>query len=125
MNDSCRPSKLDPGLAAAYSMPRSRTVCTMRSDPGRVIRRAVAGGLTLPASRASCASVGLGALPVWACAVAFRCASTTGAVVTNAAAPVAALFKKPRRPTEFLGDFAIMFSLLAPCADRQDATRQL
>ena len=40
MSDSCRPSKLDPGFAATYSMPRSFRTCVIRSDPGRVMARA-------------------------------------------------------------------------------------
>src|SRR5581483_7099117 len=113
MNDSCRPSKLEPGLAAAYSMPRSLTVWTMRSDPGRVIARTVAGGRTLPASRANWESVGPGALPAGVGASLGRRWASTMGVVTSAAAPVAAPFRKPRRPTEVFGDFAI-FVLDAP-----------
>ena len=36
MQDSWKPSKLDPGFAAAYSTPMSFRTCTIKSDPGTV-----------------------------------------------------------------------------------------
>src|ERR1700722_16407231 len=123
MKDSCRPSKLDPGLAAAYSIPRSRTTWTMRSEPGRVIRRtSAAGGRIFPASRKSCASVGAGAPDGddGLDGLLGACASPRGWGDTSAAAPAApaaAFFRKPRRPTEVFGDFAItIFSAFRPTA---------
>jgi hypothetical protein len=54
--------------------------------------------------------VGAGAPPA---AGVGSCASTAGAVPTSAAAPVAALFKNPRRPREVFCDFAINSPLFA------------
>src|SRR5437773_11807691 len=108
MRDSCRPSKLEPGLAATYSTPRSLRTCVMRSEPGRTTARAVAGGLILPESRASCSGTGAGA-PAAVGAAPGRpapapWASDISAFVTSAAAPAAALaaapLRKPRRLTE-------------------------
>src|ERR1700733_3980724 len=114
MRDSCKPSKLEPGLAATNSMPRSLMVCTMASEPGLVMVRTETGGRALPASRASCSGVGAGVVPAGAAAtsVVWRCAIAAGVVVASAAAPAAALFKKPRRPTEFFLVFG-MFTLLS------------
>src|SRR5215469_15983837 len=108
MKDSCKPSKLEPGLAATYSTPRSRRVWTMRSEPGRVMARVTAGGRTLPASRSICVGDGGGAPADETAPVFGACASTNGVVVASAAAPAAAFFKKPRRPREFFGDFAMI-----------------
>src|SRR5580698_9232688 len=88
----------------------------MRSEPGRVIRRTVAGGRTFPASRSSCSCVGAGRPPVGGAGAATAplpglCASASGEVVASAAAPAAALFRKPRRPTALFADFAIV----SPC----------
>src|SRR5581483_938650 len=122
MTDSWMASKLEPGLAAAYSTPRSRITWIIRSDAGRVILRTSTGGRTLPASRKSWASVGGGAavepaLGAWAVLVG-AWASACCPDVTSAAAPAApaaAFFRKPRRPTEVffsmesLDDFAMVY----------------
>src|ERR1019366_2195665 len=123
MKDSCKPSKLDPGLATANSMPRSLIVWTMRSEPGRVIKRAAAGGRTLPASRASWSWVGAGRAAAGVEEV--RWASAIGAVVASAAAPAAALFRKPLRPTEFFSaEVFCDFAMISPlCTSRAAPSR--
>src|SRR6185503_8077769 len=103
MIDSCRPSKLDPGLPAAYSIPRSRRTCTMRSEPGRTTARwpGRTGGRTLPASRSSCAGEGGGAASGETFVPCAETAPASGPLV-NAAAPAAAVaapFRNPRRVT--------------------------
>src|SRR6185312_12095825 len=113
MTDSCSPSKLEPGLAVMNSIPSSFSVCTMRSEPGR--RSRVAGnapGETLPASRRRLAGLGGGTcVPPGPAgppgpsgeaagpAASRACGAGPGiTAVAAAAAPVAALFKKSRRP---------------------------
>src|SRR5262245_36776213 len=109
MIDSCSPSKLEPGLAATYSMPRFRSTSTIRSEPGRTTAGPVtAGGCTAPASRSICACVGGGAPPA-AAAPPPACGSSVvvavaGTVAVNAAVPAAAVavaapFRNPRRLT--------------------------
>src|SRR5262245_1949327 len=106
------PSKLEPGFAATYSMPRSRRTCTMRSEPGRTAARAFppAGGRTAPASRSSCGADGAGAgvFDRGAPAGGACCALDSGTCVVIAAAPAAAdaaPFRKPRRLTTSFLDF--------------------
>src|SRR5690348_12454132 len=92
--DSCRPRKLDPGLAQTYSKPRDLRTSTMKSPPGRsaVSASTLTAGVPLSASRAAAE----GALAAFVGAVSWARAGR--AVGTNAAAPVAAaLFRKLRR----------------------------
>src|SRR5579872_2594353 len=103
MMDSCRDSNVEPGLAARYSMLSDFRTSTMKSDPGCSMT-GVAAGRTAPASRVTCAPEGAwaprGADPA-------SCALAGSGLAANAAAPAAAPFRKPRRPTEFFVDFAI------------------
>src|SRR5262245_51318020 len=84
----------------------------MRSDPGRVMARAVAGGgCTFPASRAICSCVGAGTAAEDATASGRSVGTPTGprwasdistfvtSAAATAAAPAAAPFKNPRRFT--------------------------
>ena len=52
MRDSCKPSKLEPGLSATYSISRSRSTCTIRSEAARRTVAKGSGGDELPTSRA-------------------------------------------------------------------------
>src|SRR5262249_53510480 len=100
MIDSCSPSKLEPGLAATYSMPRLLITSTIKSDAGFPTRRgdAARGGGSVSAR--SWAPAGAAARAwVDSCAAA-AAAGVLGA--TSAAAPAAAPFRKRRRPTEDL-----------------------
>src|SRR4249919_3341990 len=81
MHDSWRPLKLEPGFAAQYSMPSVLSTSTMKSDPGFSLP------VTSTAPRAS---------PVALCSTG--CAPAIGAAA-KPAAPAAAPFRKPRRPT--------------------------
>src|ERR1700682_3713466 len=85
MNDSWSPRKLDPGLAAQYSIPRDLKTSVMKSEPGRAL------------------FVTSTAVPVYGFRAAC-CASAIGAVAAKPAAP-AAPFRKPRRSTGFF-DFS-------------------
>src|SRR5579862_2068983 len=80
MKDSCRPRKLEPGLAAIYSMPSVLNTSTMKSEPGRTLR-VTSTAVPVAGFRAAC----------WARAI--------GAVAASPAPPAAARFRKPRRPT--------------------------
>src|SRR5262249_1049245 len=98
MIDSCNARKVDPGLAAIYSMPSVLTTSSMKSDPGRsVVYTSVrgGGGLVSAAARAAPGNgvTGLAAWPV--CPACAGCA--TEGFATKAAAPAAAPFKNPRR----------------------------
>src|SRR6266852_6063550 len=90
MKDSWRPRKLEPGLAAQYSMPSDLMTSTMKSEPGRRLLETSAAVL-VSGLRADC----------WA--------SAMGAVAASPAAP-AAPFRKPRRSTGFFGS-----DILASC----------
>src|SRR2546423_10078864 len=114
MSDSCSPSKLDPGLAATYSTPRSFSTCVIRSDPGRTTARATGGGRTLPASRATWSTVGGGAPPSGGGVlgrlgpVPPPCASEISVWVTSAAALAAALAAAPlRNPRRLTAAFLV------------------
>src|SRR5262245_60112007 len=98
MIDSCSPSKLDPGFAATYSMPRLLMTSTMKSEAGFSMRRAdeVRGGGSVSARSWAPAGAGVRA----GCGCCAAAAGTLGA--TSAAAPAAAPFRKRRRPTEDL-----------------------
>src|SRR5215467_1153956 len=110
MIDSCNPSKLDPGLHAAYSIPKDRIRSTMKSEQGCSTTRPEDTGCAAPFSRASVAPSGAGALafprprpPLAPCCGA--CAEASSTPATNPAAPLAAPLMKPRRPTEVSLDF--------------------
>ena len=105
--DSWIPSKLEPGLAATHSMPRSLRTWTIRSEPGLTAARAPAasaGGRTAPASRSICCAVGGGTGASMAAPPAAACCGVPaiGASPPAAAAPTAAVaapFRNPRRFT--------------------------
>src|SRR5260370_28899023 len=103
MTDSCRPRKLDPGLAATYSTPNDLMTSIMKAEPGRdvVCTSTIEGGAV---SAAISFAVGVGALARFG---SDCCAWATVGVATSAAAPAAAPFKNPRRSTEGLRDFAM------------------
>src|SRR5437660_1175610 len=127
MRDSCSPSKLEPGFAATYSTPRSFRTCVMRSDPGRVIARPVAGGLTFPESRATCSGLCAGAPPAPGAAPGRAApspwASDLPAFVTSAAAPAAALAAAPlRNPRRFTEAFLVFIVYLHPCGEPNATT---
>src|SRR5262245_8957902 len=101
MIDSCNARKVDPGLAATYSMPSVLTTSSMKSDPGRsVVYTSVRGGGGL-VSAAARAAPGSGVTGLAACAAwpAWAGCATEG-FATKAAAPAAAPFRNPRRLTE-------------------------
>src|SRR5580704_1603147 len=106
MSDSCSDSKVDPGLAVRYSILSVLRTSTMKSEPGFSMMRALAAGRAAPVSRAT-------ADPLGACAVALPprpagCwALVSSGLAAKAAAPTAAPFRKPRRPTERFVDFAM------------------
>src|SRR5215471_7905084 len=109
MIDSCNARKVDPGLAAMYSMPSVLTTSSMKSDPGRsVVYTSVrgGGGLVSAAARAAPGS-GVTGLAAWpACPACAGCA--TEGFATKAAAPAAAPFRNPRRLTEPFFDLGIV-----------------
>src|SRR5919202_790007 len=88
MIDSCRLRKLDPGLAATYSIPSALMTSTMKSEPGRSITVALKG--TLPLVVAVWA---VGMTAVWASA------ELASIEVPTAAAPATAT---PRRKSRLL-----------------------
>src|SRR4051812_18955934 len=92
MKDSWRPRKLEPGLAAQYSIPRDLKTSVMKSEPGREL---LVTSTVAPVSgfKAAC------------------CASAMGAVAARPAAP-AAPFRKPRRSTGFFAFSSICASCL-------------
>src|SRR5205814_2534595 len=101
MIDSCSPSKLDPGLAAAYSKPRLLITSTMKSEAGCSTMRALGrrGGGSV--SAASCAGGGTDARDA---AVSCGSAASGGAdFATSPAAPTAAPCRNRRRPTDGCG----------------------
>src|ERR1700738_3385925 len=106
MSDSWSDSKVDPGLALRYSRLRVLKTSTMKSEPGFSMTRALPAGRAAPVSRAT-------ADPLGVCAVALPprpagCwALASAGLAARAAAPTAAPFRKPRRPTERFVDFAI------------------
>src|SRR5438552_3015856 len=100
MIDSCSPSKLDPGLAGTYSMPRLLITSTMKSDAGLSTIRddTTRGGASVSAR--SCAAAGGDGVPGRAADGAWAAAPTGALRVTSAAALTAAPFRKRRRATE-------------------------
>src|SRR5689334_2080711 len=79
----------------------------MKSEPGCSMTCDGDGASRPPASRSNAAADGTGAVafPPRFCAVRWAFA---GVCATSAAAPAAAPFRKPRRPTDFFLDFAIV-----------------
>src|SRR5262245_50202739 len=108
MIDSCRARKVEPGLAATYSMPSDLITSSMKSDPGRSVVYTSArggGGLVSAATRAA---LGKGVTALAPCPA---CAASAGAIegfATRAAAPAAAPFRNPRRSTEPFFDLGIV-----------------
>src|SRR5580704_11919435 len=96
MIDSCRPRKLEPGLAQTYSIPRDLMTSTMKSEPLRSVVRISAGEEESSAS----GEIGIAAGTLAAAGVAEAAAVPGTALI--AAAPTAALFRKLRRLMEFL-----------------------
>src|SRR5690349_21008360 len=85
-------------------MPSDLTTSIMKSAPGRsVVSISIFDGV--PVSASSAFAFGGNAVPCWGSAF---WAGATGAVATSAAAPAAAPFKNPRRPTAGLRDFAMV-----------------
>src|SRR5947207_12503113 len=124
MIDSCSPSKLDPGLAAAYSMPRLLITSTMKSDAGFSTRRDEAplgGGSVSARSWVLPGAAGTaGRAEAGACA-----AAPAGALrATSAAALTAAPFRKRRRPTEDLFVATPLFPFLIRRLRRAESTRE-
>src|SRR6266508_353547 len=120
MIDSCSPSKLDPGFAGTYSMPRLLMTSTMKSDAGFSTIRddAPRGGGSVSAR--SCAAAGGDGVPGRAPGGSCGAAPTGALRVTSAAALTAAPFKKRRRATEdlLLATSGPFLSLLSPVPER-------
>src|SRR5712692_3559578 len=116
MIDSCNPSKLDPGLAATYSMPRLLITSTMKSDAGFSTRRADAlrGGGSVSAR--SCAAPGAAGVAGRAAAGSCAAPAIGALLATSAAALTAAPFRKRRRPTDDL-----LLATLSPFSHRTRA----
>src|ERR1700719_4704219 len=110
IRDSCKPSNVEPGLEAQYSILSDLSTSTMKSEPGcSTIRESESSPTGAPVSVAKVVALGV-ALPLrgracWAC--------TAAGFTASAAAPAAAPFKKPRRPTEVLSDLLIVLSPIA------------
>src|ERR1700674_4548378 len=99
MNDSWSPRKLEPGLAAQYSMPSDLMTSSMKSAPGRSVEEtSAAGGL----------AAGAAATVAPTC-----CAMATEVCATMAAAPAVAPLRKPRRASEVFLDFDMETALPA------------
>src|SRR5579884_594975 len=105
MSDSCKDSKVEPGLAARYSMLSVFNTSTIKSEPGRSITRSAAAGRTFPLSRARVFCPGAGAFPRAGC-----CARASFGFAAKVAAPTAAPFKNPRRPTVMFLDLPMAHS---------------
>src|SRR5579871_2814397 len=61
MKDSWRPRKLEPGLAAQYSMPSDLMTSTMKSEPGRALEVTSTAG-AVSGFRAACWARAMGAV---------------------------------------------------------------
>src|SRR5580693_7252265 len=94
--DSCRPRKLEPGLAQTYSKPMYFRTSTMKSEPGRSLVR-ISVALGVPDSASLAAAVGSMGGRVGA-----DCWAKAGLVVAASAAPAAALVRNLRRSTGVL-----------------------
>src|SRR5689334_10828544 len=101
MTDSCRPRKLEPGLAQMYSKPRDLRTSSIKSEP----ERSTVSVSTLETGRGSVSFASTGV------AAARRgsdcCATAAPWPATSAAVPPTALLKKLRRPTDVFLVFAI------------------
>src|SRR6516165_4168577 len=100
MMDSCNARKVDPGLAATYSMPRDLITSSMKSDPGRsVVYTSARGGALVSAAvrRAPGSGVAVAARASGCGAV---CGSAAEGFATRAAAPAAAPFRNRRLFTD-------------------------
>jgi hypothetical protein len=105
MSDSCRPRKLDPGLAQTYSNPMDLITSTMKSDP---VRSAVNTSTLAGASVSAAADMGGGTTRLGSSG----CAATFAAgAAASAAAPAAAPFRKFRRFTTGFGSLAMAVHL--------------
>src|ERR1700674_3871794 len=100
MNDSWSPRKLEPGLAAQYSMPSDLMTSSMKSAPGRSLAETSAAGVL--------AAAGAAATVAPTC-----CAMATELCATMAAAPTVAPLRKPRRASEVFLDFDMETALPA------------
>src|SRR4051812_42108999 len=100
MIDSCSPSKLDPGVAATYSIPRLLITSTMKSDAGFSTSRGDTprGGGSVSAR--SCAEDGVTGAPSGVATGVCALAVPGALLTTSPAAPAAAPFRKRRRPTD-------------------------
>src|ERR1700693_5512204 len=97
MMDSCKPRKLDPGLAQTYSKPSDLITSTMKSDP---VRSAVSTSAPDGTSVSAAGDMGGGATRFTSAGVAATGAGAgADAPAPSAAAPTAAPFRKFRRST--------------------------
>src|SRR5437868_2347955 len=109
MIDSCSPRKLEPGFEQIYSTRSDLITSTMKSAPGRSV-------VWISTLEGGCVSASI-ALALGGVAAARRVLSSWAArfcgFATIAAAPAAAPFRNPRRPTGNFLDF-IVFILAGP-----------
>src|SRR5215467_7153298 len=99
MMDSCNARKVDPGLAATYSMPRDLITSSMKSDPGRsVVYTSARGGVLVSAAVRRAPGSGVAAARAWGCGAI--CGSAAEGFATRAAAPAAAPFRNRRLFTD-------------------------
>src|ERR1700722_16524391 len=104
MTDSCRPRKLDPGLAHTYSNPSVLSTSTMKSEPVRsAVRISTLEGVPTSASGDIASGI--------ARRSSAGCAATVPGTAAKAAAPAAALFRKFRRSTSTFLGLVIAFHL--------------
>src|SRR5215510_9725214 len=121
MIDSCRPRKLEPGLAATYSKPSAFSTSTMKSEPLRWLSRRTC---TSPGPIASPAAVMIGVTP-WAAGAGRAggddCPVSSALDPTIAAAPARALFcRNSRRSSPSFFDF---MDLLTPAPPNRASWR--
>src|SRR5262245_8510317 len=126
MIDSCRPRKLDPGLAATYSKPIVFSTSTMKSEPLRWLSRRTC---TSPGPIASPAAVMMGVVGPAGAGEAGRageaggddCPASSALEPTSAAAPASALFcRNSRRSSPSFFDF---LDLLTPAPPNRASWR--
>src|SRR5579859_4521254 len=104
MIDSCRPRKLEPGLAQTYSNPIDLRTSTMTSEP---VRSAVKTSEMTGASVSAAGDIGGGAVRLGSAGCAATFAGTAAKAAAPAAAPTAAPFRKFRRLTTGLVSLAM------------------
>src|SRR5690242_4480192 len=99
--DSCRPRKLEPGLAQMYSKPSDLMTSVMKSAPGRsVVRASRTGGVPVSTS------LGIGRTAAGRdCSGC--CALAAGLLAASAAALPAAVLRKLRRSSDVFRDLAM------------------